>query len=401
MNTEARDPILTGLDELAGMADGDQVTDRMAGISRKARTNRIRQGTAAAACLAVVAAGGAYGVGAQLGGEANGNVAPATNPTVGTESTAPVRRSEPPTLNERSDQTTPGLAGWVADLPDGDPPEVPYLEGMALHLPRGNAVDLPGDDAAIVGMTLKGPVVLVEDSSGAEFVSSYLSVDAESGEYSEIPQSLTERYVQDEVSSPDGRFFTSGDAVIDMLHTDVAARLPEDAAVLLSWTGAGIQYADDSGGQWLWEPGSQPWALEEDIWFPSQLDPVDVVDPDDDDAVGLVTTGRCTEVVHVYRGSTYEERWGRRCGGPGVLTMSPEGSWLLTRDLGVVDPVQETTRPLAPDASGELHADTDAYWLSESVVLLALPQGVVRCDVTAQQCERATHRPAGLPAGPG
>jgi len=57
MNTEARDPIFRGLDELAGLADGDLVTDRMSGISRKARTNRIRTQVATAATLAVVAAG--------------------------------------------------------------------------------------------------------------------------------------------------------------------------------------------------------------------------------------------------------------------------------------------------------------------------------------------------------
>ena len=57
MNTEARDPILRGLDELAGLTDQVPVTDRMAGITRKARDNRRRKVAAGVAGLAVIAAG--------------------------------------------------------------------------------------------------------------------------------------------------------------------------------------------------------------------------------------------------------------------------------------------------------------------------------------------------------
>ena len=57
MNTEARDPILRGLDELARLTDDDLGVDRMAGITRKARNNRRRRVGAAVAALAVIAAG--------------------------------------------------------------------------------------------------------------------------------------------------------------------------------------------------------------------------------------------------------------------------------------------------------------------------------------------------------
>ncbi len=57
MNTEARDPILRGLDELADLTDLVPATDRMAGITRKARTNRRRKVAAGVAGLAVIAAG--------------------------------------------------------------------------------------------------------------------------------------------------------------------------------------------------------------------------------------------------------------------------------------------------------------------------------------------------------
>lgn len=57
MNTEARDPILRGLDELAGLTDQVPATDRMAGIARKARSNRRRKVGAGVAGLAVIVAG--------------------------------------------------------------------------------------------------------------------------------------------------------------------------------------------------------------------------------------------------------------------------------------------------------------------------------------------------------
>jgi len=57
MTTEARDPILRGLDELADLTDLVPAPDRMAGITRKARTNRRRKVAAGVAGLTVIAAG--------------------------------------------------------------------------------------------------------------------------------------------------------------------------------------------------------------------------------------------------------------------------------------------------------------------------------------------------------
>jgi hypothetical protein len=57
MNTEARDPIFRGLDELARLSDDDLAIDRMSGITRKARANRRRRVGAGIAALVVIAAG--------------------------------------------------------------------------------------------------------------------------------------------------------------------------------------------------------------------------------------------------------------------------------------------------------------------------------------------------------
>jgi hypothetical protein len=314
----------------------------------------------------------------------------------GTQATHP---SDPPILDNPSGGTrTPGLAAWVEALPDGASPDVPFLDGMTLHQPNAAPVTMPGEDAVIVGLTVRGPVMLIEEISEGVFDSRYLVVDPDSGDYIEVPTGPASGRVQDEVSSPDGRYFAAGRQLVDMETLTRGATLPSDAAVLLSWTGAGLQYADAAGKEWLWEPGERPWPLDVHVWFPSRLDPVDV--GDENDAVGLATTRRCTEVVHVYRGTAYAERWGRRCEGPDVVTASPEGTWLLTRNLGVVDTAQETIRDLTK-SQVTIPSDTPAYWVSDTTVLLALPPGVVRCDVITLACERATQSRAELPTAGG
>jgi hypothetical protein len=57
MTNETRDPIFQSLDDLAGLADHSSPTDRMSGITRRARTNRHRKVGAGVAGLAVLAAG--------------------------------------------------------------------------------------------------------------------------------------------------------------------------------------------------------------------------------------------------------------------------------------------------------------------------------------------------------
>lgn len=128
MSIEARDPILSGLDELAGMADGDQVTDRMAGISRKARTNRIRHGAVGAASLAVVAAGAVGALQMLPSGDAINEPAPGRSPTAGAESTAPSTPAEPSVTEPAlvvTDETSVDLDG------DGQADQVKLLKPPA------------------------------------------------------------------------------------------------------------------------------------------------------------------------------------------------------------------------------------------------------------------------------
>ncbi len=102
MSSEQNDPIVRGLDQLAGLADSDHVAGRMAGIAGKARANRRRKQAVAAATLSVVAVGVAGALLLPLGGENRTAPPPAGTPTVATETTAPPS----PTVTDPTDGPT-------------------------------------------------------------------------------------------------------------------------------------------------------------------------------------------------------------------------------------------------------------------------------------------------------
>jgi hypothetical protein len=81
MNTDARDPVLRGLDELADLADGDHVADRMPGIAGKARATRNRKRVAGALSLVVVAGGAAAALNLAPGLNATKTPSPGTQPS--------------------------------------------------------------------------------------------------------------------------------------------------------------------------------------------------------------------------------------------------------------------------------------------------------------------------------
>lgn len=115
MNDDERDPILRGLDDLAASADDDQVTDRMAVISRKARANRIRKGTAGAACLAVLAVGAVGALQLLPGRETIYVPAPASTPSVSAPSapSTPSAPSAPTTPSAPASPSTPPATGGL------------------------------------------------------------------------------------------------------------------------------------------------------------------------------------------------------------------------------------------------------------------------------------------------
>ncbi len=124
MNTEGRDPLFRGLDELAGLSDADHVTDRMAGISRKARANRRRNVAAVGAGLAVIVAAGAVGV-LQVRPDGDADSLPATNPPTATDpitdpttdpTTAPAVDPDGITVELDATQVSPDLIGVVVRI---------------------------------------------------------------------------------------------------------------------------------------------------------------------------------------------------------------------------------------------------------------------------------------------
>lgn len=207
------------------------------------------------------------------------------------------------------------LAAWVRSLPEGEPPEAPYVVGTTLHLPGGVRVPVDGADVAIIGATPRGTMLLVEGTG-------YVWV-APDGTTSTQPRSRWAG-VQDAAVSPDGRWFARGREVVDLTDGSVVAAIPDGAAVILGWTRDGLVYDTRDGRTFVWQPGER---------------------------------------------------------GPG--TRRPAIS---------VRPVVGPPPTVQPAAT---------YWVSDRVVLVALPEAVLRCDARTATCERALDTAAGLPAPAG
>lgn len=218
---------------------------------------------------------------------------------------------------------------WAASLPTGDPPEVPYVVGTTLHLPDGERVRVEGEDVSVVGATERGTMLLVEWLGHV-----WVTPDGTTTVQPEVPWAG----VQDEVVSPDGRWFARGDAVVDLADGTVVATIPARAQVLTGWTAAGIELWGD-GRRWIWQPGDRP----------------------------------------------------RR------LRVSDRPPFRVTRELRVVDRQGRDRGYLAGGPLLVGGPPTSSYWTSSREVLVALPEAVVRCDIRTFSCERALDRTAELP----
>lgn len=211
MNTEARDPILRGLDELAGLADADQRGDRMVGITRRARTNRIRRGAAGAVCLAVVAGGTAYALQARPDHSTNGD---------------------------------PGIATRTTDspAPTQDPEQV-YTDEVS--------VDIDGD-----GLADRIRLVLPQPDTSQGGTGAYAEVTRASGETAEIP--LGGRGTPEVAGTAD----LNGDGVHEVQIRSEGEH--HDWWSVLTFTGGQVVAATPilSGSEWITEPETGAMAHE-------------------------------------------------------------------------------------------------------------------------------------------
>lgn len=277
------------------------------------------------------------------------------------------------------------LAEWAAGLPRGAAPEVAYLAGTTVHLPRGAVTELDVADAAIVGQTVAGLIVFVEENdpkgvlAGTRFV-----LVQDDGTSADMQTSTSvEGAAYEALVSPDGRYFTNGDQVIDKSTGASVGEMPEAVEVLVSWTSEGIIYSARGQEYFLWRPGESPIALER---FPGVFE----VGTD----VGLRGgQNGCLEVVRI-RATGGVTALGAGC-VPNLLSVSPDGTTGVTTDLRVVDVATGETSPLSETPLESLPRYSEIHWLSDNDFLLSVPAGsgssrLVRCRSEELRCESAT-----------
>lgn len=362
-------------DETAGMAVRLDAQEMWRDARRRSRRRTVL--TLAVVGTVVVCGGVAAGVALVAGRPGDGP--PATAPT-----SAPTT-SAPPHATQR--QSVPH---WAASLIRGAPPEVPYLVGTTVHLPGGIAVDLAAtegaSDVGIVGRTVAGLVVLIEeDKPGEGFTSRYVLI-GDDGATSDMPISSQTGGAQGALVSPDGRYFTHGGPVIDKQTGEFVGQMPEAARVLDAWTPSGITYLARGNRYFLWRPGEAPIALDGN---PGAY-------PDGTDIGIRASDDGCTEVVEIHPEGAVTPVSGRCFHG--LLTVSPEGSRVVTADLRVLDVATGQARQLAdPPLSSEIYSFEDVTWVDDTEFLLPVPVGtdgararVVRCNTTTVRCEAAT-----------
>jgi len=292
----------------------------------------------------------------------------------------------------------PGM--WAGTLPIGDPPEVPYGTRTHLYLPSGQVVDLHASGSAMIGQTVAGTVVLVEqddrDQGGA--FRSWYAVVLTDGTVTQLDDGrLTGDRVQEAVVSPDGRWFADG-RIFDMTTGQIAGVLPDQADIIISWTPVGIVYGAGHA-RYLWSPGG-PAPVKLAGWGGDYANGAHA---------GIGHRDGCNAVLRLAADGS-EEQVSRHCGAQ-LMTVSPSGTWALTRELVAIDTATGEQHPLAGAPVRSLGFQFDDYWLDENELLLSVPAGgyqpdgesapsdsaiLVRCRLETATCERATEAISGV-----
>jgi hypothetical protein len=351
-------------DELHARAVSERLPERVLtdslALGRRAVRRRRRQAvTGTAAGLALV-------VGLVAATGRGGDDGPEPAPAITTPTTTPTP-TEPAAV-------APGA--WANSLPAGAPPEVPYLAGTTVIQPDGTRVETGGTGVGVIGLTVAGLVLLVENEVEEQgqpysFTSRYVLVTND-GEVRDLPAStLVEDSAQGAVVSPDGTRFTSGAEILDVRDLSVVGQVPDAADVLVAWLPAGILY---SAGRrsYVWPEGGKP---REVAAYPGVFPNGTDVGIDDCGVVWLTTS------VSTPLSECRDD----------LRSVSPTGRWSLTNDLRLVEIATGDSRYLAggpvrpvPDANDKVHWDGDGTLLFPVGALL------VRCDAATAMCERAT-----------
>jgi hypothetical protein len=304
------------------------------------------------------------------------------------------RGSTPPTTHSDGLLIVDAFA-WAQSLPRGAEADAAYIEWHTL-VNGTERVDL-GRSARgwLVGPLPGGWLAALANqdvSPGEGPRYGYLRPDGSFLPYEyQPPSDGPATRVGGEAVSPDGSMVAYGGAVVEtglprspggFVQADVGhkvASLPAGAAVVFDWTSAGLVYRDMHGRYWLWSPGAESVRLPYDDVVPTGF--------------GYTRDGDCFDISRI--SATADAATYQICGKGEPLTVST-GRRALMSDGELVNleaGVDFLTLPV-----GVMPEQLQLFWESDDSILVVVHESVplnpmtvlVRCEVTAGLCERAS-----------
>jgi hypothetical protein len=321
---------------------------------------RRRLGAAAVAACVAVAAGIALAA-VQRGEDDLQPAPPAPSPTVQPVSPASL---------------------WAGSLPRGRAAaDVPYLADTWLVQPDGSRIPIAGEKVELVGMSVAGPVLLVgTEADGSSSISWRYENITSDGAAHHLPVTVDTCCASEHaLLSPDGVLFTRGDEIVDLTDAAPGGRLPEDVKIPVAWTPVGVVYLADDGHYRLWNQTGSTITLASNPG---------VFAPGSDVAVDLCGT------IHRLGADGSLTELSSDC-VPGAWSVSPDGRWVLTDALELVDVASGESRALADRDVINTDATQHVRWDDDAVLF---PAGgyLVRCGTGGGSCERVAGPEYGL-----
>jgi hypothetical protein len=210
--------------------------------------------------------------------------------------------------------------------------------------------------------------------------------------------------VQVEALSPDGRLVAEGGALVDVDSRTVVGRVPENAVYASAWTEAGLLYNRwptainrvKNPSYWLWNPGSAPIRLAADLRWEVTTS-----------ARTLLITNGCTQLVQLQADGSLTPVH-PTCIEHRPLSLSPGGTYLLTRDFNVITTEDGSAEPFA-GIPEEVVQRGWVWWEDDDHFIVSAegtdttrgrmgdPGGprhaiLVRCSISTHDCERASNK---------
>jgi hypothetical protein len=361
-------------DATASVRADEEYLDRLVGQSRRARRRRQRVTWIGAAVTAIAV-------------------------IVGVSLLPPVLTgSSTPSDGTASAPSNADPLEWARSLPEGAASRLDYLAGSVLQ--SGElSVPVPGDfdQAEFIGSTSQGWLIFVEhwDKAGIPTQTSY-GILTPDGQFEALPDDPYDGSPEVQVLSPSGELFATGGALINLQSRSVVGQVPDNARYASQWTAAGLEYLASPGGpSWLWNPGEPP------IQLGATLEGMAA----DGRRALTAPQGGCTEIVDVGADGSLHTAY-RACAADEPISLSPGGTYALTRNFSVVDVDQGTVEALTgvPDRviqRGWAWWEDDTHLIvpAESPPASRTADGaasgprtviLVRCSIATAECARAS-----------